>query len=57
MPQRSLEEILKLLQSQANPHNVAGMARYGINPHNTLGVYIPQLRKLAREQGKDHSLA
>ncbi len=57
MPQRSLEEILKLLQSQANPDNVAGMARYGINPHNTLGVSIPQLRKLAREQGKDHSLA
>lgn len=57
MSQRSLEEILKLLQLQANPDNVAGMARYGINPHNTLGVPIPQLRKLAREQGKDHSLA
>ncbi len=57
MSKRSLEEILKLLQSQANPDNVAGMARYGINPHNTLGVSIPQLRKLAREQGKDHSLA
>jgi 3-methyladenine DNA glycosylase AlkD len=57
MPQRNLEEILKLLQSQANPHNVAGMARYGINPHNTLGVSIPQLRKLASEQEMDHSLA
>ncbi|MEJ2597812.1 MAG: DNA alkylation repair protein [Anaerolineales bacterium] len=57
MQQRSLEEILNLLRSMANPDNVAGMARYGINPHNTLGVSIPQLRKLARQQGKDHSLA
>jgi 3-methyladenine DNA glycosylase AlkD len=57
MPDRSLEEILDVLQSLANPDNVAGMARFGINPHNTLGVSIPQLRKLAREQGKDHNLA
>jgi 3-methyladenine DNA glycosylase AlkD len=57
MPQQSLEEILDVLQSQANPDNVAGMARFGINPHNTLGVSIPQLRELAHQQGKDHSLA
>jgi 3-methyladenine DNA glycosylase AlkD len=57
MPQRSLEEILNLLQSLANPDNVAGMRRFGINPHNTLGVSIPSLRKLASELGKDHSLA
>jgi 3-methyladenine DNA glycosylase AlkD len=57
MPQRSLEEILEVIQSLANPDNVAGMARFGINPHNTLGVSIPQLRKLAREQGKNHNLA
>ncbi len=57
MPQRSLEELLDVLQSLANPDNVAGMRRFGINPHHTLGVSIPHLRKLAREQGKDHSLA
>ena len=57
MPQRSLEEILDVLHAQANPENVAGMARFGINPHNTLGVSIPQLRELARQQGKNHSLA
>ncbi len=33
------------------------MARFGINPQNTLGVSIPALRKLARETGKDHELA
>lgn len=57
MSQRNREELLELLRSMANPDNVAGMARYGINPHNTLGVSIPELRKLARQQGKDHSLA
>jgi 3-methyladenine DNA glycosylase AlkD len=57
MPQRSLEEILNLLQSLANPENVAGMKRFGINPRNTLGVSIPALRKLVHEEGKNHSLA
>lgn len=33
------------------------MARFGINPHNTLGVSIPILRQLAKEIGTDHTLA
>lgn len=33
------------------------MARFGINPHNTLGVSIPILRQLAKEIGTDHALA
>jgi len=33
------------------------MARFGINPKNTLGVSIPFLRKTARELGKGHGLA
>jgi 3-methyladenine DNA glycosylase AlkD len=33
------------------------MARYGINPEKALGVSIPNLRKLAREAGRDHGLA
>lgn len=49
--------VLARLKSHANPANVAGMARYGINPKNTLGVGIPVLRALAREIGKDHALA
>jgi len=51
------EEILKQLKSLRNPANVAGMARFGINPRNTLGVSIPQLRQIARHAGKDHRLA
>ncbi|MFZ5845521.1 MAG: DNA alkylation repair protein [Patescibacteria group bacterium] len=33
------------------------MARFGINPKNTLGIPIPVLRKLAKEIGKNHKLA
>lgn len=41
----------------ANPKNVAGMARFGINPKNTLGISIPHLRALAKKTGQSHSLA
>lgn len=51
------KEILAQLKALANPRNVEGMARFGINPHNTLGVSIPQLRRLAKQAGTDHRLA
>ena len=51
------EEILAQLQSLANPRNVAGMSRFGINPRNTLGVSIPNLRRIAKQVGTDHRLA
>ncbi|MBU2535637.1 MAG: DNA alkylation repair protein [Chloroflexi bacterium] len=50
-------EIIQKIKSLANPENVEGMARFGINPTNTYGVSIPNLRKMARETGKDHELA
>ena len=53
----SVEEILKKLRSLGSPKNVEGMARFGINPKNTYGVSIPNLRKTAKEIGKDHKLA
>jgi len=49
--------ILRRLRRLANPANVAGMARFGINPKNTLGISIPVLRQTARDIGKDHRLA
>ncbi len=51
------EEILDQLKSLANPHAVAGMARYGINPASAYGVSIPNLRKIAAKAGKNHPLA
>ncbi len=51
------EQIVKQLQQMANPKNVEGMARYGINPKNNLGISIYQLRPLAKQIGKNHDLA
>jgi 3-methyladenine DNA glycosylase AlkD len=48
---------LARLKAQANPANVAGMARYGINPEGTLGVPMPVLRRMAKETGRSHALA
>ena len=50
-------DILKKLKSLSNPKTVEGMARFGINPKNTYGVSIPEIRDLAKEIGKDHKLA
>ncbi len=50
-------DILQELKKHKNPQNVAGMARFGINPKNTLGISIPLLRVLAKKIGKDHALA
>ncbi len=51
------EEVISHLKTLANPENVEGMARFGINPRNTLGIPLSTLRPLAREIGKDHGLA
>jgi 3-methyladenine DNA glycosylase AlkD len=50
-------EVLDRLKALSNPANVAGMARYGINPTHTLGVPMPALRSMAKEIGVDHALA
>ena len=49
--------LLSVLRAHANPVNVAGMARYGINSKGTLGVPMPVLRKLAKQAGRSHELA
>jgi 3-methyladenine DNA glycosylase AlkD len=51
------EEVIKKLESLANPKNVEGMARYGINPKNNLGIGIYKLRPLAKEIGINHELS
>lgn len=43
------EEVINKLKKNASPKNVAGMARFGINPKNTLGISIYVLRDLAKE--------
>lgn len=53
----TVDEVLKVLRSHANADNVAGMARYGINPEGCLGVPVKTLRELGKQAGKSHSLA
>ena len=53
----TLDSILDRLHHLANPANVEGMARFGINPQGTLGISIPALRQIAKECGRDHQLA
>ncbi len=53
----SYNDIIKKVASLSDPEAVKGMARFGINPENTYGVSLPNLRKIARETGKDHVLA
>ena len=50
-------QVLNKLKSQADPQAVAGMARFGIDVPNMLGVSAPKLRRLAKEIGRDHGLA
>jgi len=52
-----LNDVIDHLQSLANAENVAGMARFGINPDHTLGIPIDILRKIAKEIGTDQALA
>lgn len=51
------KQLLQRLRKLSNPANVAGMARFGINPAKTFGIRIPVLRALAKEVGTDHELA
>jgi len=50
-------DIIAKLKSLSDPKAVEGMTRFGINPENTYGVSIPNLRQMAKEAGKDHGLA
>ena len=51
-----LEDILRKLESLADPKAVEGMARFGINARNTFGVSIPNLRAMAKKIGRNHVL-
>jgi 3-methyladenine DNA glycosylase AlkD len=53
----SVKDVLDKLRSKARPDQLAGMARYGISIERRLGVSVPDMRKLAKEIGKDHKLA
>ncbi|MCL5038149.1 MAG: DNA alkylation repair protein [Chloroflexi bacterium] len=51
------EDVIKKLRQMADPEVISGMARFGITAKEVMGVKIPDLRKLAKEIGRDHELA
>lgn len=51
------EEIIKELEELSNPDDIEGMARFGISHKNTYGVRMPELRRIAKNTGKNHELA
>lgn len=52
-----LQLALELLQADARPSEVTGMARFGINPEGRLGLSMPAMRRIAKTLGRDHELA
>ena len=53
----SVKDVLQQLQSKAQPEQLQGMAKYGMTVEQRLGVSVPDMRKLAKEIGRDHRLA
>jgi 3-methyladenine DNA glycosylase AlkD len=53
----SVKDVLDKLQSKAQPEQLKGIAKYGMTVEQRLGVSVPDMRKLAKEIGRDHKLA
>ena len=49
--------ILRQLRSRAKPANVAGMNRFGMTTKKRLGISMPELRRIAKQTGTDHTAA
>jgi 3-methyladenine DNA glycosylase AlkD len=53
----SAADVVAQLKRLARPENLPGMARYGMNPEGRLGLSVPEMRRIAKQAGKDHRLA
>ncbi len=53
----SVEEVIRKLNDRADPSQREGMAKYGMAVDKRLGVAVPEMRKIAKEIGRDHKLA
>ncbi len=51
------KKAIERLRSLGNYENIEGMTRFGICTNKTLGVSMPNVRKVAKELGKNHELA
>ena len=53
----TVDEVLTKLKAQARLDRLTGMARYGMEVEQRLGVSAPDMRKLAKGLGANHQLA
>jgi len=53
----TVEDVLNRLKEKASSHNLEGMSRFGISIDKRLGVPMPDMRKIAKDFGRDHKLA
>lgn len=51
------QQIIDQLNKLADPIHRDGMGRFGINTEKVLGIRIPELRKLAKEIGRNQQLS
>jgi 3-methyladenine DNA glycosylase AlkD len=51
------DQIIANLKQRANAQAVEGMARFGIRPAQALGISIPTLRQMAKDIGRNQTLA
>lgn len=53
----TVDEVMEQLKSKAKEDQLQGMARFAIVGDQRLGVSVPDMRKIAKDIGKDHQLA
>ena len=53
----SADQAIAKLRLKGMPENLAGMARFGINTDQALGVSMPNIRLVGLQITKDHELA
>lgn len=55
--QSELKLVMDMLRDTADPAQLEGMARFGIETNQRLGISIPDLRRIARDIAPSHELA
>ena len=53
----TVDQVIEILKSNANPEQLEGMARFGIQTDQRLGLSIYDLRRIAKDIPPDHQLA
>lgn len=53
----SVEKVIQKLKEKARPDQLEGMSGFGMTTDNRLGVSVPDMRKIAKDTGKNHELA